>query len=326
MTVKVGIPRALFYYYYFPLWRSFFEALGAEVITSPPTNKGIVDGGVRRAVDEVCLPVKIFYGHVAELAGQVDYVFVPRLASVENKAYICPKLMGLPDMLRAGIPDLPPMIDVTVDLSRERERPLQSVEQVGRYLTKDPREIRRAWEAAVAEYRQFRETVKQGVLPTEAAEGSKPAKILPDTLEIQGGPQIALLGHGYNLYDRHTSLDVIQKLRRLGARVITSDMLPRQVVEQEASRLPKRMFWTLGKRILGGAYLFLERPGIRGIIHLASFGCGPDSLVGDLVERIVRRDGRVPFMLLTVDEHTGEAGVNTRLEAFMDMIAWRGAL
>ncbi|KKM08861.1 hypothetical protein SY88_22445 [Clostridiales bacterium PH28_bin88] len=326
MTVKVGIPRALFYYYYFPLWKSFFDALGAEVITSPPTNKGIVDGGVRRAVDEACLPVKIFYGHVAELAGRVDYLFVPRLAAVENKAFICPKLMGLPDMLRAGIPDLPPMIDVTVDLSRQRERLQQSVDEVGRYLTIDRREIHRAWELALVQYRQFRETVKQGVLPSEAVEGINQAAITAGMEEGASSPRIAVLGHGYNLYDRHTSLDLIQKLRRLGAQVVTSDMLPREMVEKEASRLPKRMFWTLGKGIVGGAYHFLQRPGIRGIIHLASFGCGPDSLVGDLVERIIRRDGRVPFMLLTVDEHTGEAGVNTRLEAFMDMIAWRGAL
>lgn len=58
---------------------------------------------------------------------------------------------------------------------------------------------------------------------------------------------------------------------------------------------------------------------IDGIIYLACFGCGPDSLVGQIIQRRVRK---TPFMLVTVDEHTGEAGLVTRLEAFCDMI-WR---
>jgi predicted nucleotide-binding protein (sugar kinase/HSP70/actin superfamily) len=39
--------------------------------------------------------------------------------------------------------------------------------------------------------------------------------------------------------------------------------------------------------------------------------------VGEIIERrIVNK----PFIMLTVDEHTGEAGMLTRLEAFVDMI------
>lgn len=34
----------------------------------------------------------------------VDYVFVPRMVSVEKGKYFCPKFMGLPDMLEHGIP------------------------------------------------------------------------------------------------------------------------------------------------------------------------------------------------------------------------------
>ena len=62
--VKVGIPRALWYYKYFPLWESFFKDLGAEIIVSPVTNKNILDQGVKLIVDEACLPVKVFFGHV----------------------------------------------------------------------------------------------------------------------------------------------------------------------------------------------------------------------------------------------------------------------
>lgn len=105
--VKVGIPRGLFYYYFFPLWCDFFHNLGAEVVLSQPTNKKILNRGVSLAVDEACLPVKLFYGHVVDLADKVDYLFLPRLVSTAQKEYICPKFMGLPDMIKAADIKLP---------------------------------------------------------------------------------------------------------------------------------------------------------------------------------------------------------------------------
>ena len=105
--VKIGIPRALFFYCYYPLWRAFFENLGLEVVLSPETNKAILDDGIRTTLSEACLPVKVFFGHALAIADQVDYLFVPRITRVEPKAYICPKFMGLPDMLRARLQNLP---------------------------------------------------------------------------------------------------------------------------------------------------------------------------------------------------------------------------
>lgn len=121
MTVKVGIPRALLFYYYFPMWNGFFKALGVEVILSRNTTKGILDKGVRQSVDDACLPVKLFFGHVLDLKDRVDYLFIPRMVSVERKEYICPKFLGLPDMIRYNVPDLPPIIDITVNMSRREK-------------------------------------------------------------------------------------------------------------------------------------------------------------------------------------------------------------
>ena len=67
--IKVGIPRALLYYQYYPMWKSFFEKLGAEIVVSPLTNKAILNFGVSRAVADTCLPVKILLGHF--LGGEV---------------------------------------------------------------------------------------------------------------------------------------------------------------------------------------------------------------------------------------------------------------
>jgi predicted nucleotide-binding protein (sugar kinase/HSP70/actin superfamily) len=38
-NLKIGIPQALLYYEYFPLWKGFLEGLDAEVIITGPTTK-----------------------------------------------------------------------------------------------------------------------------------------------------------------------------------------------------------------------------------------------------------------------------------------------
>lgn len=328
MAVRVGVPRALFYYYYFPLWHAFLSALGAEVEASPPTNKAILDQGVKGAVDEACLPVKVYYGHVLALKGKVDLLFVPRLVSIEPKAYICPKFMGLPDMLRASFKDLPRLIDINVNLRQGSEKVREAVLEVGRLFTRNRRQVLTAWEKAREVYRRYVALLQEGLRPAAAIErlcGVPAGRRRPENPVGPGRWRIGLVGHGYNLYDEYISMDLIGKLGRLGAEVITPDQVPPAVIEAEAAKLPKRIFWTLGKRLVGSTLYFLRREDIHGIIHVASFGCGPDSLIGDLVERFSHRTRKMPFLYLTLDEQTGEAGLQTRLEAFTDMLAWRGA-
>jgi predicted nucleotide-binding protein (sugar kinase/HSP70/actin superfamily) len=72
----VGLPRALLYHKYGELWTSFFDDLGVDTVVSPPSNKAILDRGARLAVDETCLPMKIFLGHVDALTSKADYVLV----------------------------------------------------------------------------------------------------------------------------------------------------------------------------------------------------------------------------------------------------------
>ena len=105
--MKIGIPRALLYYWYGPAWQAFFRAAGLEPVVSPPTNKAIMTAGLKAAVDEICLPVKIFIGHCLELQKTCDAVLVPRLTSVARKEFTCPKFMGLPDMVRRLLPQRP---------------------------------------------------------------------------------------------------------------------------------------------------------------------------------------------------------------------------
>ena len=325
MPQKVGIPRALMYYYYFPLWKGFFENLGVEVVVSPKTTKAILDKGIKNAVDEACLPVKLFYGHVLELKDKVDYIFVPRIVSVEKKAYICPKFLGLPDMIRHNIEGLPKLIDVTVNLNRNSQKIYQSVYEVGKLFTSNPLTIWWAYRQGLSQLKEFYRLTGAGYLPNEALEELEKTRHHEVVGELGKDLNIALIGHGYNIYDGYISMNIIRKLRGLGASVVTADNLETEAIEESAATLPKRLFWTLGRKMVGSAFHFSKKGNIDGIIHLAAFGCGPDSFTGEIIERNLRRAKQIPFMNLTIDEHTGEAGIVTRLEAFVDMIKWRAA-
>lgn len=306
----VGIPKGLLYHYYHVLWEKFFQTLGFEVKVSPDTNKKIVNAGIISAVDEACLPVKVYYGHVLNLAEEVDFLFLPRVVSVVEKEYMCPKLLGLPDMLRAALINPPSLIDTTINLRNKNTQIDQAIKEICTIIQVPEKEGKKAWGIAEKAQRHYELYLQSGNLP-------------PEFTSYPEGDTIAVLGHGYNVYDQYINMGLIHKLQSLGANVKTKEMVPGEVVNKLAGQLPKRMFWTFGKQLLGSGLYYLNDPQVKGIIFLASFGCGPDSMVGDLLERFARRSGKKPFMFITIDEHSGEAGLVTRLEAFMDMIKRR---
>ncbi|NMA87452.1 MAG: hypothetical protein GX968_09015, partial [Tissierellia bacterium] len=103
---------------------------------------------------------------------------------------------------------------------------------------------------------------------------------------------------------------------------ITAEMVEEIISRYYASILPKRMFWSQGQKIVGSTFCLIDRNAIDGIIYISAFGCGIDSVLIELVENRAKEKS-IPFTLITIDELTGEAGVNTRIEAFLDMLDWR---
>ncbi|HHX77624.1 MAG TPA: hypothetical protein GX697_04680, partial [Firmicutes bacterium] len=145
----VGIPRALLYYNYYPCWRKFFETLGVKVVLSDRTTKKTVDAGVKTAVDETCLPVKVFMGHLFDLKEKkVDYIFCPRIISVEPRRYLCPKFLGLPNMAQNLIKDLPPLLDLEVNLNKHKDDLPRQLYKLARKFTLNPFKIKKSIAAA----------------------------------------------------------------------------------------------------------------------------------------------------------------------------------
>lgn len=321
MPIKIGFPRGLVYYEYYPFWEAFFSALGAEIIVSGETNKKIVDQGVKITVDEACLPVKTFHGHVESLKGRTDFLFLPRCISMNKREYNCPKMLGLTDMVRNSISDLPPLIDIVLNKRKGPIFNLREVYRAGRFLTSNPIRIFFAYRRGIIRQKEVWEKIrKEKVLPSKVF-GAKRKQFM--NREGKRGLRIALIGHPYMIYDGYVNMGLIDKLESFGVQVYTPEMFVDEKVSAAAKRhLPRHMFWTFGTRFIGSALYLLERKEIDGIIFVMSFGCGLDSFISDLLERRVRE---IPYTVLTLDEHTGQAGIDTRIEAFVDMVRRREA-
>ncbi len=315
---KIGMPRGLFYYYYYPLYKTFFSDLGARVILSQKTNRITIDQGIDAAVDETCFPIKVYFGHVKELCQHdLDYLFVPRLVSIEPRSYICPKFMGVPDMLRASIDNLPPLIDITVDLSHSDRAFKDQLFKTGKLFTKKSSRIKASYEHGKQELAYCQAIAAQGYTMSEAIDIWQGEDI---DQQLNGSLRIGVLGHGYSLYDEAISMNIISRLRQMGCTVVLPEALSIDEVEQEAAVMPKRIFWTLGRKMVGSALKMEKMADVDGIIYVACFGCGPDSFIGEIIERKVSDKA---YMLIVIDEHTGEGGLVTRLEAFCDMLKRR---
>jgi predicted nucleotide-binding protein (sugar kinase/HSP70/actin superfamily) len=302
-----GIPRGLYYYRHYPMWEAFFRELGADVLLSPPTDRRILDRGVETCVGEACLPVKVYFGHVARIAGDVDFLFVPRYTSIRRREYICPKFGGLPDMVRAAFSRLPPLIDAEINLRDSEKAVFRAVDAAAAVLGAGRAAARRAYAAARAVAGRW----PTGPVPSSdgfAEDGEDACVIL-------------LMGHPYLVHDAFLNMGVMSRIAALGGRVITLDMLDERRL-RAAAVLPKPMFWSYGTEALGCACKLATGGGAQGVIFLTSFGCGVDSFVGAMAERRIRTAG-IPFAVLTLDELTAQAGLQTRIEAFLDTIRLR---
>ena len=183
----------------------------------------------------------------------------------------------------------------------------------------DKQEIKKAIDNGWKVYNSFIEMTKSGVSYTEALENAINGKFIKKTVDIVKPLSVAIMAHGYNLFDDRISLNLIKKLEKMDVKVYTSVNVSREDSLKAIDNIGEVQYWANELELTGTAAYYLLKENVDGIIALSAFGCGPDSLMVDEIAYHCKEAG-MPLIHLTIDEHTGEAGFITRLEAFTDML------
>lgn len=318
----IGIPRGMSYFEHYPFWYGFFNALGIKVVLSGKTTKQTVSKGAALVVTETCLPIKIYVGHVVELLEQgVKRIFVPSIQSIAPKIYNCSKIRGLPDLIRNVVKGDYELIEPTIDKSAKDQGFYQFLkETVETFGITDFNTIRNASKEGWKLLNNFNTMMKNGIPYKQALSKALEGKIVLAKEEERDYPiSITLVAHSYDILDDQASMKIFDKLEKMNVKVYSSYQLTDEQKIEGLNTLEQKMYWANELEMTGTAGHYLKDNKIDGIVTVNSFGCGPDSL---MIEKIMRKakEFSKPILTLTIDEHTGEAGFITRLEAFVDML------
>lgn len=318
----IGIPRGMSFYGNYPFWHGFFSALGFKIVLSDPTTKQTMSEGSALVVTETCLPIKIYLGHILNLINKkgVKNIFVPSLQSIAPKIYNCSKIRGLPDLVRNVVKGDFNIIEATLDKSAKNQGLYDFLtEAVKPFGITDFDKIKAASKQGWKVYNNFLVMMRAGMSYKKALSNALQGKILIESNTTTAPINVALVSHGYNIYDERACMKIFEKLEKMDVKVFTSLQLTDEQMEKGVAVLGQRRYWANEYEMTGTAGHYLKDNKIDGIITLNAFGCGPDSL---MIERIMRKAKELskPMLSLTIDEHTGEAGFITRLEAFIDML------
>ena len=319
----VGIPRALLFYRFGVLWTTFFEGIGCSVVVSDPTDKAIADAGERLSVDECCLASKVFVGHVESLVGRCDAVFVPCYPTSDHRAGFCTKFQSATDLVRSTFRDQHlRVISCEVRNARKMKEVRRAFEALGVRMGVSPRDaraaFRSAWEAQEAHDKTMADA--QARLMRRLHEARRAAERTGgDGSALAPAPLgILVVAHPYITHDPYLSGAVTDALADMGATVIYADAVDHEKAYKKSFEFSDTMPWLINRELIG-AILMLEDH-IDGIVLISAFPCGPDSMTDDAIMRCIQ--GK-PILNLMIDAQSGTAGVETRVESFVDILRFQ---
>lgn len=314
----------MMFYHFFPLWKTFWERIGFQILVSPVSNPEIVEAGQGLTRSDLCLPIKTYLGHVLWLREKVDALFLPRMVSIEAGAYLCPKILGLNDVIRNVISDLPPILGPMINYKGPRRVTLEeSFLSLAADLELPVQRIKEAFQEAFGFWKRHQEEV-------EGARGV-PRELIPEELVRDldrpeaGTPRFRLgvIGRPYLLFDPVLSHRLIKKLVSYSSEITFYQGIPAAEREAQGERMSKPVYWSLGRDLVAASVSFSQWEKIDGLINISSFACGQDAFTSYLIDHYARLGSHKPVLSLVLDEHTSPVGIQTRLEAFFDLLESR---
>ena len=310
----VGIPRGLLCYRFGWLWKAYFESLGRTVQVSPESDRGIYEAGQAAAVDECCLASKVYMGHVAALLDMdpaPDAIFIPSIGNMGAHHRFCTRFQSLPDMVRNTYYERRPRI-----LSFAIEEQDQGLAEEDAYLGlarqmgATEKEAKAAWKAGERAQHEYDDKLARAQEAVITAQRKLPADECPLTILVAAHPYVA--------HDPFIGGAAVDCLREMGATVLFADETDHDRAYKRSLTFTETMPWTISRELIGSILLLHHT--VDGIVVMSAFPCGPDSMTDDIIARFIK--GK-PLLMLTLDAQSGTAGLETRIESFIDILTYQ---
>ena len=299
----IGIPRAFSVHSLYPLYSWFFHELGIRTFLSTE----VAHEGVARTEAEYCFPAEIAHGAVQDCLDKgADYVLLPHfrdMPSYEEKVHanFCPITQALPYYMEKAFPDIDKgkWLPLVVSFKFGEEKALEHFQLMCERLGVGADEARAAFVKAIEKQQAYTRAAK--ALGLEALEEARKAD----------RPVIALLGRPYNAFTPEANMGIPRKFTTRGYSIVPFDILP---FDDEV--IFPNMYWFFGQQDVKSATLLKDEDNIY-LAYITNFSCAPDSFILHYIKWIM---GQKPFLVLELDSHSADAGVDTRVEAFLDII------
>jgi predicted nucleotide-binding protein (sugar kinase/HSP70/actin superfamily) len=302
----VGILRSFLTNTYYPMFAHFFKELGFQ----PVLPEKIEQAGIDRCTAPLCFPCEISYGYFKNLIDlKPDYIFLPHICGlkVENGYHpskLCPLLQGEAYFLQSSFEKEllkgPKVISNFIDFDTDIETQRKFFTSIAQQLEVNKNKARAAYDKArVIQDEMQKQMVELGNDVIDKIERD-PDKIC-----------IVLFGRPYNAFVPEANKGIPHKFASRGITVIPDDFL-------NLKNFPTKehMFWSAGQIILKAAECVKNHPQLFGV-YITNFSCGPDSFLLGYFREIM---GKKPSLTLELDSHTADTGIETRVEAFLDIV------
>jgi predicted CoA-substrate-specific enzyme activase len=293
---RIGVPKALLTHSLYPLYRTFLSGLGMDVVLS-----GLDPRGELKSYSGFCFPAQTAHGAILDLARQgVDLVFLPLVKRMPKPgpcrdSHLCPITQASPFFLAAAFPHirfLSPALDFSNGYECGQELPELFAQEFG--ISREW--LDRAWEEA-----------KSAQRTAELAMRELGQKALDRALS-EGKPAVLLAGRSYNAYAAEASQSIGRKLSSMGVTAIPADCLA--PIEEGP------FAWHFSNQMLNAMALAKKHPNLF-LVCISNFSCTVDAFTH---AEVAAGMGSKPYLVIEIDAHTADAGVQTRIEAFLDIV------
>jgi len=302
-NITVGIPTSLMTNNFYPLYANFFYNLGVKTVRSKkPDPRGMEAQGAA-----FCYPVELSHGFLMSLLEEgADYIFLPHVKNIDMETSsetncTCPFVQGEPYYLKATFHDAlkPKLLTEVLEFTSPEALP-KAFQNIGKQLGFDRKVSSKAFEAAWETFKTMRAEMKEY------------GRRFLNSLQPEENA-LVLFGRPYNAFSGFGNMGIPHKFASRGYKIIPHDFLP---LKELGASTVDQMYWATGQGIMQAANYVKGQANLFGVF-ITNFSCGPDSFVTGYFRNVM---GQKPSLTLELDAHTADAGVDTRIEAFLDVV------